>query len=138
MSVINPANPARQRLAVGLQWTGLIGAVLGVLATPFFGLGLALQWLIGGGVAIALDVVAIRTEVDVRRMLAALVKLVILVGALFVLTPSGTIPGPQDNSVPADLGPILLLLSVLPSEAGAMLRRTAPMPEMGVPHEFQQ
>lgn len=136
MTVLHPANPARHRLAVGLQWTGLVGAVLGVAATPFFGLGLAVQWLIAGAIAIALDVFAIRSEADIRAMLAALVKLVVLVAALFVLTPAGTIPGPQANAIPADLGPILLLLSILPSEAGAMLRRTAPMPEMGVPHEF--
>jgi hypothetical protein len=138
MTVMNPANPARHRLARGLQWTGLVGAVLGVIATPFFGLGLALQWLVGGAIAIALDVVAIRVEDDIRRMLAALLKLVVLVGALFAFTPSGSIPAPDANAIPADLGPILLLLSILPSEAGAMLRRTGPMPEMGVPQEFQQ
>lgn len=138
MTVINPANPARHRLAAGLQWTGLVVAVLGVIATPFFGLGLAVQWLAAGAIAVALDVFAIRTEADIRAMLAALLKLVILVAALFVLTPSGSIPGPQANTIPADLGPILLLLSILPSEAGAMLRRTGPMPEMGVPMDFGQ
>ncbi|HJP89700.1 MAG TPA: hypothetical protein VJ850_11760 [Candidatus Limnocylindrales bacterium] len=138
MTVIHPANPARHRLAVGLQWTGLIGAVLGVIATPFFGLGLALQWLVAGAIAVGLDAFAIRAEEDIRAMLAALVKLVVLVGALFVFTPSGSIPGPQENTIPADLGPILLLLSILPSEAGAMLRRTGPMPEMGIPMDLQQ
>jgi hypothetical protein len=137
MTLIHPANPARQRLAVGLQWTGLIGAILGVVLTPFFGLGLALQWLIGGGVAVALDVVAIRSETDLRRMVAALLKLVILVVALFAFTPAGTIPQPAGSAIPADLGPILLLVSVLPSEAGASLRRTMPMPEMGVPHGIE-
>ena len=138
MNALSPMSPTRARLAVGLQWTGLIGAVLGVIATPFFGLGLAVQWLVGGGIAIALDVIAIRTREDIRAMLAALGKLVVLVAALFMLTPSGSIPPAQANAIPADLGPILLLLSILPSEGGALLRRTGPMPEMGVPQEFQQ
>jgi hypothetical protein len=138
MTAISPMSPARRRIAVGLQWTGLVGAVLGVIATPFFGLGLALQWLVGGAIAIALDAFAIRAEEDIRAMLAALLKLLVLVGALFAFTPSGTIPGPEANAIPADLGPILLLLSILPSEAGAMLRRTGPMPEMGVPMDLQQ
>jgi hypothetical protein len=131
-------SPTRHRIAIGLQWTGLVGAVLGLLTTPLFGLGLAVQWLVGGAIAVALDVIAVRTEADIRAMLAALVKLVVLAGALFAFTPSGSIPPPVENTIPADLGPILLLLSILPSEAGAMLRRTGPMPEMGVPQEFQQ
>ena len=131
-------SPTRHRISVGLQWTGLIGAVLGVVTTPLFGLGLAMQWLVGGAIAVVLDVIAIRTQQDIRAMLAALLKLVIVLGALFAFTPSGSIPAPAENTIPADLGPILLLLSILPSEAGAMLRRTGPMPEMGVPQEFQQ
>src|SRR6185369_9191444 len=81
-----PMTPIRQRIGVALQWIGLVGAVLGLIATPFFGLGLAPQWIIGGAIAIALDVIAIRTDADVRAMLAALAKLVILVTALFAFT----------------------------------------------------
>ena len=130
--------PVKHRIARWLQWTGLIGAALGLVLTPWFGLGLAVQWLVGGAIAVGLDVFAIRTESDTRRMLAALVKLVVLVGALFVLTPTGTIPAPADGAAPADLGPILMLLSILPSEAGALMRRAVPMPEMGIPAEYQQ
>jgi hypothetical protein len=130
--------PIRQRIGVALQWIGLVGAVLGLIATPFFGLGLAPQWIIGGAIAIALDVIAIRTDADVRAMLAALGKLVVLVTALFAFTPVGSIPAPAENAIPADLGPILMLLSILPSEAGALLRRRMPMPEMGIPAEYQQ
>jgi len=127
----------RHRLAVGLQWTGLVGATLGLISVPLFGLGFAVQWIVGGLAAVGLDVYAIRTESDVRRMLAAILKLVILVAALFFLTGSGTIPTPTEGALPPDTGPILLFLSILPSELGATLRKEAPMPEMGVPHGLQ-
>jgi hypothetical protein len=127
----------RHRLAVGLQWTGLLGAGLGLLATPLFGLGWAVQWLVAGAIAVSLDVFAIRAESETKAMLAALVKLFVLVGALFTLTPLGSIPTPAANSIPPDTGPLLMLLSILPSELGATLRRKVAMPEMGVPPELQ-
>lgn len=137
MSLLHP-NPVRHRISVGLQWTGLIGAALGLVATPLFGLGFAMQWLIGGAIAVALDVFAIRTDSETKAMLAALVKLVVLVTALMVLTSAGSVPQPAAGAVPPDTGPILLLLSILPSELGAILRRNPPMPEMGVPQEYQR
>lgn len=131
-------NPIRRRVATGLQWTGLAGAALGLVAVPLF-LGFAVQWLAAGAIAVALDVVAIRTDSDLRAMLAALGKLVFLVAALMMLTAPGSIPAMAPNTVPPDAGPVLMLLSVLPSQIGAMLRRSAasPMPEMGVPPELQ-
>ena len=130
-------NPIRHRISIGTQWTGLGGAALGLAAVPLF-LGFAVQWLAAGVVAVALDVFAIRTTSDTRAMVAALAKLVVLVAALFMLTSPGSIPAMVPNSIPPDTGPVLMLLSILPSEIGAMLRRTGPMPEMGVPSEFQQ
>jgi hypothetical protein len=130
-------NPIRHRISVGLQWTGLVGAVAGLIATPLF-LGFAAQWLIAGGIAVALDVVAVRTDADVKAMLAALGKLVVLVTALVAFTTAGSIPAMVPGTIPPDTGPALLLLSILPSELGAILRRTPPMPEMGVPQELQR
>ena len=135
-------NPIRHRISVALQWTGLVGATLGFVAVPLF-LGFTAQWHVDGAIAVALDVVAIRTESDTKAMLAALGKLVILVVALMVLTTPGSIPVMTPGSIPPDTGPVLLLLSILPSELGAMLRR-APVPtgsgmpgEPGIPPEFQ-
>ena len=129
-------NPIRHRAAVGMQWTGLVGAAIGFVAVPLF-LGFAVQWIAAGAIAVALDVFAIRTDSDTRAMLAALVKLVVLVAALFILTSPGSIPAMVPNSIPPDTGPVVMLLSILPTEIGAMLRRTGPMPEMGVPPELQ-
>jgi len=134
MSALHP-NPIRHRVSIGLQWTGLAGAAIGLVATPLF-LGFALQWLVAGAIAVALDVIAIRTDADVRAMLAALGKLVVLVTALLAFTTPGSIPVMAPGTIPPDTGPVLMLLSILPSELGATLRRTKPMPEMGVPTEF--
>lgn len=136
MTALHPS-PIRHRISVGLQWAGLIGSAVGLVATPLF-LGFAAQWLIAGGIAVALDVVAIRTDADVRAMLAALGKLVVLLTALIGFTSAGSIPAMAPGSIPPDTGPALMLLSILPSELGAILRRTPPMPEMGVPQEFQR
>lgn len=130
--------PVRERISTWLQWAGLIGAAAGLVAVPLFGLGFAVQWLVGGAIAIALDVVAIRTESDTKAMLAALGKLVVIVAALMVFTTAGSIPGTTAGAIPPDTGPVLLLLSILPSELGAMLRRRVEMPEMGVPPELQR
>ena len=130
-------NPVRHRISVGLQWTGLAGAAVGLLAVPLF-LGFAAQWLIAGAVAVALDVFAIRTASETQSMLAALGKLAVLVVALMVLTTPGSIPVMAPGSIPPDTGPVVMLLSILPSELGAMLRRApATSPEMGVPPELQ-
>ena len=135
MTLLHP-NPIRHRISIGLQWTGLIGSAVGLVAVPLF-LGFALQWLVAGLAAVALDVFAIRTASETKAMLAALAKLAILVGALFILTSPGSIPAMVANSIPPDTGPVLMLLSILPTEIGAMLRRAVPMPEMGVPPELQ-
>ena len=127
----------RSKLASWFQRAGLVGAVLGLVATPLFGLGFAIQWLVGGTIAVALDVFAIRTESEALAMSAALGKLVVLVTVLIAFTSPGSVPRPAAGAIPADLGPVLLLLSILPSEIGAMLRRRPPMPEMGVPQEFR-
>ena len=128
----------RSKLAGWLQWAGLIGAVLGLVTTPLFGLGFAVQWLVAGAIAVVLDVFAIRTESETKAMLAALAKLVIVLTVLLAFTAAGTVPGTIAGAVPPDTGPVLLLLSILPSELGAMLRKRAPMPEMGVPQDFRQ
>jgi hypothetical protein len=133
MSLMHP-NPIRHRISIGLQWTGLVGSVLGFVAVPLF-LGFAMQWLVAGAIAVALDVVAIRTGSDTQAMLAALGKLVILVVALMVLTPLGSIPAMAPNSIPADTGPVLLFISILPSELGAMLRRAPVTAGSGMPRE---
>lgn len=135
MSSLHP-NPIRHRITVGLQWTGLVGAAAGLVATPLF-LGFAAQWLVAGAIAVALDVIAIRTDADVRAMLAALAKLVVLVTALMAFTAPGSVPVMAPGAIPPDTGPVLMLLSILPSELGAMLRRRVAMPEMGVPREVQ-
>ena len=127
-------NPIRHRISVGLQWTGLVGAAAGLVAVPLF-LGFAMQWLVAGAIAVALDVVAIRTESDLRAMLAALVKLVVVVAALMMFTSPGSIPAMAPGTVPPDTGPVLLLLSIVPSELGAMLRRTPVPAGSGAPHE---
>jgi hypothetical protein len=136
MTGLHP-NPIRYRITVGLQWTGLAGAALGFVATPLF-LGFAVHWLVAGAIAVALDVIAIRTDADLRAMLAALGKLVALVTALLAFTTPGSVPAMVPGTVPPDTGPVLMLISILPTELGAMLRRTPPMPEMGVPPEFQR
>ena len=135
-------NPIRHRISIGLQWTGLAGSVVGFVFVPLF-LGFAMQWLVAGAIAVALDVVAIRTESDLRAMIAALAKLIAIVAALMVFTSSGSIPVMAPGAIPPDTGPVILLLSILPSELGAMLRR-APEPavsgvprERGVPPELQ-
>jgi hypothetical protein len=127
----------RHRAASGLQWAGLAFAGLGLVTTPLFGLGFAVQWLIGGALAAGLDIFAIRTESETLAMAAALGKLVVLVTVLIAFTTPGSVPPAAANVIPADTGPILLLLGILPSELGAMLRRRPPMPEMGVPQEFR-
>jgi hypothetical protein len=127
-------NPIRHRISIGLQWTGLVGSAVGLVATPLFGLGFALQWLIAGALAVALDVFAIRTASETLAMVAALTKLVVLVAALMVFTSPGSLPPVAANSIPPDVGPILMILSILPSELGAMLRRT-PVPVGGAPRE---
>jgi hypothetical protein len=130
-------NPVRHRISVALQWAGLAGAAVGLLAVPLF-LGFAAQWLIAGAIAVALDVFAIRTASETQSMLAALGKLAVLVVALMVLTTPGSIPVMAPGSIPPDTGPVVMLLSILPSELGAMLRRApANAPEMGVPPELQ-
>ncbi|HSO29214.1 MAG TPA: hypothetical protein VLS28_04880 [Candidatus Sulfomarinibacteraceae bacterium] len=126
-------NPIRHRISIGLQWTGLAGSVVGFVSVPLF-LGFQAQWLVAGAIAVALDVVAIRTASDTRAMLAALGKLVILVVALMVLTTPGSIPAMAPGSIPPDTGPVVLLISILPSELGAMLRR-APVAEPGIARE---
>jgi len=119
----------RERLSYGLQVAGLATAAVGVLATPFFGLANALQWLAAGVVAVGLDVVSIRTRSDTRAMLAQLGKLtVLLAGIVVIAPPAETAADATLAMVPPDLGPILLLLSVLPSAAGAMVRRTDAAP----------
>lgn len=135
MSALHPT-PVRYRISVGMQWAGLVGAAVGLVATPLF-LGFAAQWLVAGAIAVALDVIAIRADADVRAMLAALAKLVVLVTALMAFTTPGSVPVMAPGTIPPDTGPVLMLISILPSELGAMLRRTPPMPEMGVPREFQ-
>lgn len=130
--------PIRERIASWLQWTGLIGAAAGLLAVPLFGLGGAGQWLVGGALAVGLDLFAIRTDSETKAMLAALGKLVVLIVALMVFTTVGSTPGTAAGAIPPDTGPVLMLLSILPSELGAMLRRSQQMPEMGVPPELQQ
>ena len=128
MTLMHP-NPIRHRISVGLQWTGLVGSVVGFVFVPLF-LGFLVQWLIAGALAVVLDVYAIRTESDTKAMLAALGKLAVLVAALFMLTSPGSIPAMVPNSIPPDTGPVVMLLSILPSELGAMLRR-APAPMAG-------
>ena len=130
--------PVRDRIATWLQWAGLIGAAAGLVAVPLFGLGGAIQWLVGGAIAVGLDVFAIRTESETKAMLAALAKLAVLIVALMVFTTAGSTPGTAAGAVPPDTGPVLMLLSILPSELGAMLRRPQRMPEMGVPPELQR
>ena len=127
-------NPIRHRISIGLQWTGLVGSVVGFVSVPLF-LGFTMQWLVAGAIAVALDVVAIRTESDLRAMLAALAKLAILVAALMFFTSSGSIPAMAPGSIPPDTGPVILLLSILPSELGAMLRRAPGQAGSGAPRE---
>jgi hypothetical protein len=117
---------SRERLSFTLQVTGLAAAIAGVLATPFFGLAAAMQWLAAGIVAVGLDVVSIRSRSDTRAMLAQLGKLAVLLAgiALFPTSTDTAGGGVSTAVIPPDLGPILLLLSVLPSAAGAMVRRT--------------
>ena len=124
--------PVRDRIATWLQWAGLIGAAAGLVAVPLFGLGGAIQWLVGGAVAVGLDVCAIRTDSETKA------KLAVLIVALMVFTTAGSTPGTAAGAVPPDTGPVLMLLSILPSELGAMLRRPQRMPEMGVPPELQR
>jgi hypothetical protein len=118
-------NVSRERLSFVLQATGLGAAVLGVIATPFFGLATATQWVIAGLVAVGLDVVAIRSRSDLRSMLAEMAKLVVLiVGIAAFTTSTDTSATATTPLIPPDIGPILLLLSVVPSAAGAIIRRS--------------
>jgi len=62
-------------------------------------------------------------------MLAQVGKLAILLaGIVFFTAPTDTAGSTASTVVPPDLGPILLLLSVLPSAAGAMVRRADAAP----------
>lgn len=105
-------------LAQALQGVGLVSAVAGVVATLLGGLVYAPVWVPVGLAGAALDAYAIRTPSEVRAMLAAGLKLAISIGALSVaFSNATTAPGAL---IPADLGPALVLLSALPSTAGAM------------------
>jgi len=119
---------SRARLASSLQVAGLALAAVGMLATPFFGLATAAQWLAAGAVAVALDIVSIRTRSDTWSMLAQVGKLVILLAGIALFTASTDTTGTVAAAIPPDLGPIMLLLSIVPSAAGAMVRRTDSTP----------
>jgi hypothetical protein len=118
---------SRERLSAGLQVSGLAGSVGGVLATPFFGLASAMEWAAAGLVAVLLDLIAFRSRSDTRAMLAQLGKIAVIVAAV-ALVPASTDPsgGSAGTIIPPDLGPMILLLSILPSTAGAMVRRSDP------------
>ena len=105
-------------LAQLLQGTGLFSSLAGVVATLLGGLVYAPVWVPVGLAGAALDVYAIRTTSEVRAMLAAGLKLAISIAALSVAF--STASAATGALIPADLGPALVLLSALPSTAGAM------------------
>jgi hypothetical protein len=104
-------------LAQALQGTGLVSSLAGIVATLIGGLVYAPVWVPVGLAGAALDVYAIRTTSEVRAMLAAGLKLAICLAGLSVAFNTATTAG---GLIPADLGPALVLLSALPSTAGAM------------------
>lgn len=110
------------RTGVALQWGGLAGSVAGVVTTVLFGLSVVASWVVAGVIAMVLDAVAIRTASDARAMGAAIAKLAVLLVALGAITLGGA-ASPADVPVPPDTGPLLLLLSILPSALGAIFRR---------------
>ena len=111
------------RIAVALQWAGLLGGVAGTaVAIVGYGPLFLAAWAVGGILAVALDVVAIRTRSASTALGAAIGKSAILLVALTVL-PIGRMNPAIPALVPLDAGPPLLIASILPSMLGALFRR---------------
>jgi len=110
-------------IAVALQWAGLLGSAVGTLLTLALAAALVPGWIVAGIAAVILDVVAIRIPSDARAMGAAIAKLLVVLVAVQVVT-LGRAASSAVLPIAPDTGPLLLLLSILPSALGAIFRRT--------------
>ena len=116
---------AMRPFSMALQLTGLSGSVAGAVLTVALAPFVVLGWVVAGIIAIVLDVIAIRARSVPNAVGAAIGKVGVVLVALVTVT-LGAAASPVDTELPAETGPLLLLLSVVPSLLGAAFRRVDP------------
>ena len=106
--------------ARNVQRLGLLGAVLGVIATQLAPSCGSVIWVLAGIVAIGFDIVAVAGRGH-GSIPASILKAVMVILPMGVLLSCAYVDLPEPI-VPAGLGPMLLMLSAIPSLLGAFLR----------------
>ena len=114
----------RHNVGRGLQLAGMLAAVLGIGATLIAPFCEATIWAGAGALGAGLDLASLAMRPSLAIIALSLLKGVIVISPMFVLVMCAFVRVPPPP-IPVDVGPTLILTSVVPSIVGAVPVRSA-------------